>query len=55
MEKNSSVGFLGLLQIAFIVLKLCHVIDWSWSIVLIPTWCGILLFVIVILLWFWTL
>jgi hypothetical protein len=23
-------GFFGLLFIAFLVLKLCHVIDWSW-------------------------
>lgn len=28
----------GLLTIAFIVLKLCHVINWSWVWVLAPTW-----------------
>lgn len=28
----------GLLQVAFIVLKLCKVIDWSWWWVLAPTW-----------------
>ena len=28
----------SLLQIAFIVLKLCRVIDWSWWWVLAPTW-----------------
>ena len=32
------VGFLGLLQIVFIVLKLCKVIAWSWWLVLIPAW-----------------
>lgn len=41
-EKNKSngtgVSFTGLLQIAFIVLKLCGVIDWSWLWVLCPTW-----------------
>ena len=34
----SGVGFLGLLTIAFIVLKLCGVIDWSWWWVLAPLW-----------------
>ena len=29
-------GFCGLLGIAFIVLKLCGVIDWSWWLVLLP-------------------
>ena len=57
MEKQNSSGisFLGILQIAFIVLKLCHVIEWSWWLVLIPIWIGILLFIIVVLLWIWTM
>jgi hypothetical protein len=35
---NITIGsqFLGLLTIAFIVLKLCHVINWSWFWVLFP-------------------
>lgn len=33
---GSSIGFFGLLQIAFIVLKLCKVITWSWWLVFIP-------------------
>lgn len=32
------IGFLGLLGIAFIVLKLTNVIDWSWWIVTMPLW-----------------
>lgn len=28
----------GLLQVSFIVLKLCHVINWPWKWVLCPTW-----------------
>ena len=32
------VGFTGLLTIAFIVLKLCGVIEWSWLWVLSPLW-----------------
>ena len=33
---TGGVSFIGLLQIAFIVLKLCNVIDWSWWLVLLP-------------------
>lgn len=32
------VSFCGLLGIAFIVLKLCRVIDWSWWWVTAPLW-----------------
>lgn len=35
---NISCGFAGLLTIAFIVLKLCGVITWSWVWVLSPLW-----------------
>lgn len=35
---TGGIGFLGALTIAFIVLKLCHVIDWSWWWVLAPIW-----------------
>ena len=54
MNKNSSsggMGFLGVLQIVFIVLKLCKVITWSWWEVLIPLWIelvvvvGVLIFI----------
>ena len=40
-------GFLTLLQVAFIVLKLCKVIDWSWWWVLAPTWMPIALVLII--------
>ena len=33
---NGGIGFIGLLTIVFIVLKLCHIIDWSWVLVLSP-------------------
>lgn len=48
MENNSKggtvggVGFFGLLTIAFIILKLCKVINWSWIWVLSPIWIGLL-------------
>jgi len=49
MNKNNStsggIGFTGLLTIVFIVLKLCHVIEWSWLWVLSPIWISILIFI----------
>lgn len=48
-NKNSSgLGFGGLLQVAFIVLKLCGVIDWSWWWVLSPSWIGLIITVIIL-------
>ena len=45
------VGFVGLLQILFIALKLCGVINWSWWWVLAPTWIstGLVIAVIVVI------
>lgn len=40
-NSNTSTGgisLLGLLTVAFIVLKLCKVISWSWLWVLAPIW-----------------
>ena len=46
------VGFLGLLTIVFIVLKLTEVITWSWVWVLSPLWIGISIIVLAILVTF---
>lgn len=35
---KSGASFSSLLGIAFIILKLCHVINWSWLWVLSPFW-----------------
>ena len=35
---SGGIGFIGLLQIVFIVLKLIGKIDWSWWWVMAPTW-----------------
>ena len=43
-------GFSGLLTIAFIVLKLCGVINWSWWLVLLPLIIAIGLPIAIILL-----
>jgi len=45
-SSNSGISTGGLLLVAFIVLKLCKVIDWSWWWVTSPIW-GV--FVIIIL------
>lgn len=44
---SSSLGFTSALQIVFITLKLCKVIDWPWVWVLSPTWVplGIIIFI----------
>ena len=54
MEKTNkitvnAIGFFGLLTIAFIVLKLCGVIAWSWLWVLAPLWIAFLLKWVVVL------
>lgn len=35
------MGILEVVQIVFIILKLCKVINWSWKVVLIPLWISI--------------
>jgi hypothetical protein len=49
---NGGVGVCGALGIAFVVLKLCGVLDWSWWWVLAPFWippaAGIAVFVAVL-------
>lgn len=55
-ERNNTtaggIGFCGLLSVAFIVLKLTGVINWSWLWVLAPIWIptAITLAIIVIVL-----
>ena len=39
-NNNGGIGFFSVLQIVFIVLKLCGLINWSWLWVLSPTWIG---------------
>ena len=35
---TNSISFANLLGVAFIILKLCHVIEWAWIWVLAPIW-----------------
>lgn len=45
-KSRSGIGFCGLLSIAFIILKLTHVIEWSWLWVLAPLWISFTLAVV---------
>lgn len=51
---SAGIGFSGLLTITFIVLKLTHVINWSWVWVLSPIWitAGIVFVIILALILF---
>jgi hypothetical protein len=44
------VGFLGLLQIVFIVLKVLNKISWSWWMVFIPLWIELSIILIVLII-----
>lgn len=48
---NGGIGFVGLLTIVFITLKLLNKIDWSWVWVLSPLWIstGIVILIIVVI------
>ena len=45
---SSGIGFGGLLTVAFIVLKLCKIINWSWWWVLSPIWITTIFVIILI-------
>ena len=63
MSNSSSNGYgcgttalVNMLTVAFVVLKLCGVITWSWWWVLSPIWIsaglGILILIVLAILWF---
>ena len=49
-SSGAGIGFLGLLTIAFIVLKLTKCIAWSWWWVLAPRWMSLALVLLVVVL-----
>lgn len=55
MKNNNSsaggIGSTGLLTIVFIVLKLLHVIEWSWLWVLAPLWISVIFGLIIIIIY----
>ena len=54
MEKKVTINFGGffsaMLAIAFIVLRLCNVIDWAWVWVLAPLWIPLALSLLITLI-----
>lgn len=50
-NSNGGIGFIGLLTIAFIVLKLLKVINWSWVWVLSPLWLLLVLAIVLIIIY----
>jgi hypothetical protein len=51
--KGKGIGFVGALQIAFIILKLLDKIRWSWLWVLSPTWVSFALIIIFSVIFYW--
>lgn len=49
-SSKGGIGFCGALTIAFIILKLCKVINWSWLWVLSPIWIPFCLLVIILII-----
>ena len=50
-ESNSAsggIGFVGLLQLVFIVLKLTGYIEWPWLWVMAPAWISFILWLLVV-------
>lgn len=45
---NSGISLLGVLTIVFIVLKLTHVITWTWWWILSPLWIPFLIFTVLL-------
>lgn len=51
-NRSGGIGFIGLLTIVFITLKLLGVIKWSWLWVLSPLWIFSLIFLVIFLVIF---
>ena len=50
MSTSSRIGAMGLLGVAFVVLKLTGVINWSWWLVTLPFWGGLALVIVILLI-----
>ena len=46
-NSSSGIGFMSILFVVFLVLKLCKVITWSWWLVTLPLWGGLVLLIII--------
>ena len=50
---GKGIGFVGALQIVFIILKILGKIKWSWLWVLSPTWVSFALIIIFAVMFYW--
>lgn len=50
INNNYGIGFPGALFLVFLVLKLLHVINWSWWWVFAPIWISIIFWILLILI-----
>lgn len=50
VEKSPALSFAEVLQLIFIVLKLCKVIDWKWVWVLCPTWITAIIVIVLVII-----
>ena len=50
-KTTSGITLCDLLGVAFIVLKLCKVIDWSWWWVLAPFWIPLIILIILMIIY----
>lgn len=49
---SGGIGFVGLLTIVFITLKLTNYIDWSWWWVLSPIWISAIALIVALVIFF---
>jgi len=52
-SSSSGVNALGLLGVAFVILKLIGVIKWSWWRVTLPFWIIIPILILLAIIYFW--
>lgn len=45
------MGICEILTIVFIVLKLCHIINWAWILVLLPEIIAFIFYIAIIIIW----
>lgn len=48
-SSSSGIGIIGLLGVAFVVLKLTGYINWSWWLVTMPFWLGLAIVLLILL------
>lgn len=51
-NKNNSLGFVSILTLIFIVLKLCKIINWNWILVLSPIWIWIIILILMCIIYY---